>query len=284
MWWPESRIKKGDWYGVQFYSPYLAERFRRIYDGEMFNTKRLGDIADVGPNGRTITMYMKRSDAPGRYCWESIYGNETGRITSMRAEPYTYVKPKCGKTKEARRFWSRRATLLLPERIQPNITRAAAINSTIPTVGTSWTGVRPRGNESLLNERVGGWTEAWPKAMAVYLNSTPGIIALLGVRIPRKLMYPTYSLEENQRRIPVPHLTQAQVVSMATAYDRLAGRKLGLWRDHADKVRTQLDGVVCKTLGLDAEDVARMRRELSREPMVTGRQYGEPPSITDKYE
>ncbi len=262
--WPRSRISRGDWAGVQFFSPYLVERFRMIMDGELFPIAHLGDVADVGPNGRTITMYMKQSSLPGKYGWRSIYGNETDRITSIQVEPYTYVIPKPDKIRAAKQFWSKRARLLLPERIQPNIVRAAVINSTQPTVGTSWTGVRPRGTDK----------EMWSKAMSVYLNSTLGIISLLGVRIPRKLMYPRYSLEENQRRIPVPKvLTKTKMRLLCRTYDVTATEVIGQWDDHGDPVRTRLDCAVGTVLKLDEDDVRRMRFELSREPMVTGKRY-----------
>ena len=281
IWWPRHMVEKGDWSGVQFYSPYLVDRFVEIRDGRMFKAVQLGEIADVGPNGRTITMYMKRSDTPGRRGWASIYGNETGRIKSMSMSPYTYVRPKPNKVKEAERFWSRRATLLLPERMRLNLVRVSAINSTQPTVGTSWTGVRPRVDESWPTERRRAWAEAWPKAMAMYLNSTPGIVALLGVRIPKTLQYPTYSLVENQRRIPVPDLSYEQASSLAATFARISDKTLGQWRDHMNPTRIALDGTVCNVLKLNKEDVARMRFELSREPMVTGKRYGEQPSMDD---
>ena len=41
----------------------------------------------------------------------------------------------------------------------------------------------------------------WPKAMVVYLNSTLGIVSILGARIPNVLSYAKFSLEEN----PAPH-------------------------------------------------------------------------------
>lgn len=269
VWWPKSYVRRGDWAGVQFYSPYLVEQFRRIRDGELLQVVELGKIADVGPNGRTITMYMNRSETPGRYGWASIYGNETGRIRSMQVEPYTYVTPKHDKIKEAERFWEQRSTLLLPERIRLNLARVSAIYSTIPTIGASWTGVIQHIQEMWsATHRV--W---WNKAMAAYLNSTVGMVALLGVRIPKDLTYPTYSLDENQRRIPVPDFTQTQASQLAAVYDRLCNNTLGLLRDSSDKTRIALDDTVCKTLGIEGVD--RIRYELSREPMITGKRYGE---------
>ena len=41
-----------------------------------------------------------------------------------------------------------------------------------------------------------------------------------------------------------------------------------------DPVRAQIDDAVVQALGLDAEWVARIRRELAREPSVTDRTAG----------
>ena len=49
---------------------------------------------------------------------------------------------------------------------------------------------------------------------------------------------------------------------------------LPLPRMDEDPVRWQTDDVVTKALGIDAEWVSRIRRELAREPSVTNARYG----------
>ena len=261
--WPQSCMSRGDWAGVQFFSPHLVKKFRMIRDGEMFPVAEIGKIADVGPSGRHINACVKMSDIPGNDAWRSIYENKSGMITSIQIEPYTYVVPKQGKEKRARMYWSKRSSLLIPERIQPNLATALAIHSSEPTVGASWTGVRARGPNP----------DTQTKAMAVYLNSTMGIISMLGVRIPKKLLYPYYSMKENKKRIPMPKLTDDQARAMSTIFDKVAMKKLGRWREDGDPVRMEIDCFVGNVLGQDAEDIRRMRLELSREPMVTGKRY-----------
>ena len=48
---------------------------------------------------------------------------------------------------------------------------------------------------------------------------------------------------------------------------------LPLPRMDEDPVRRQIDDVVTKALGIDAEWVSRIRRELAREPSVTNARY-----------
>ena len=230
----------------------------------MFPVDEIGKIADVGPSGRHLNTCANMSSMPGEKAWRSIYENKSGMITSIQIEPYTYVMPKRGEEKRANMYWSKRSSLLIPERIQPDVSRATAIHSSEPTMGASWTGIRARGENP----------DTWTKAMAVYLNSTLGIISILGVRIPKKLLYPYYSMKENKKRIPVPILADDQARALADAYDKVATKKLGRWREDEDPVRMEIDSIVGGILGQDAADITRMRFELSREPMVTKQRYG----------
>ena len=43
--------------------------------------------------------------------------------------------------------------------------------------------------------------------MSVYLNSTLGVVALLGIRTPRIMSYPHFGVEDI-RSIPVPKLSK----------------------------------------------------------------------------
>ena len=261
--WPHSCMIRGDWAGVQFFSPYLVKKFKMIRDGELFPADEIGKIADVGPSGRHLNTCASMSDMPGEGAWRSIYQNKSSMITSIQIEPYTYVVPKHGQKKRANMYWSKRSSLLIPERIQTDVSRATAIHSSEPTMGASWTGIRARGENP----------DVWTKAMAVYLNSTLGIISILGVRIPKKLLYPYYSMKENKKRIPVPVLTADHARALADAYEKVATKKLGRWREDDDPVRMEVDSIVGNILEQDSTDIKRMRFELSREPMVTKQRY-----------
>ena len=263
---PSALIENGDWSGIQFFSSFLVNTFQRIVDGELFKVKKLGDVADVGPNGRTLVMYMQKSNVPGKEGWRSIFENKSNKIQSIQNKPYTFVIPKKGKISEANNFWSNRATLLLPERIRLNLAHVSAIKSTMPTVGTSWTGVRPLASTAKN-------TEKWSKAMALYLNSTLGWIAILGIKIPNVLSYPRFSLDDSQRIIPVPILNNLQIDELAQIFDKYATKVIGLLRDPDDSVRVHFDSKLCDILKIDLELVTRVREDLSREPMCTNNQY-----------
>lgn len=264
--WSHQNIESGSWYGVQFFSPSLVDYFMDILNNKIFEMKKLGDIADVSPNGRTLSMYCKKSDVPGSYNWRSIYGHETKHIISLQADPYTYILPKKGKLKEAKKFWSKRATLLLPETLQPNITHVSALNSSLPTVGVSWTPVRPYPNTTENHTK-------WSKAITAYLNSTVGIISILGIRIPRKPLYPRFSINGCQDSIPVPSFLETDISTLSDIFDDVAKIETRKWSDPNDPIRIKLDKSLSKIIKLDYPLVEKMRFELSQEPMCTGKRY-----------
>ncbi len=79
------------------------------------------------------------------------------------------------------------------------------------------------------------------------------------------------------RCIPVPdfnELERSQVTALATAFDTLCNfTLLPLPQIMVDETRGALDRVVTDALGVSPEVVANIRRELSREPSITGKPY-----------
>ena len=267
--WPRSKVERGDWSGVQFYSPYLVERFADMRDGKLFESAKLGDVADTGEPPQGVRMTFNASDQPDKHARFVRYDHKTDEVESMRASPNKYLIPKPGKEKQAERAWAKAGLLHVPERLQPNITHVAAIVTDGVSIGTSWHAITPKYGDPA----------TWSKAMAVYVNSTLGVAAMLGVRIPRKPLYPRYGVG-NIKSLPVPVLSQGMVKRLAAACDKHGDSKLGLWR-RPNRTRVALDDAVRRVLGLDESEVGTMRRELSREPMVTGKRYGAQPGMGD---
>ena len=82
---------------------------------------------------------------------------------------------------------------------------------------------------------------------------------------------------DDLRRIPVPDfdaLGEARVSQLAAAYDALCDfTLLPLPQIMQDETRLALDRAVVSALGIDPEIVANIRRELAREPSITGKPY-----------
>ena len=126
------------------------------------------------------------------------------------------------------------------------------------------------------------YTEMWSKAMAVYLNSTIGVISLLGVRVPKKPLYPRFSVED-LKSLPLPVMSKKVITRLARTYDVQKDDHLGVWRN-PNTTKKKIDKAVCSALGVSEAVVGKMRTELAREPMVTGKRYGEQPVIEDYME
>ena len=264
-------VADGDWGRVLFASPFLHRAHMDMREGRLFEAARLGDTADIR-GGRDVRGCFDTSQTPDRHARASMYGHDTSRVVSIESRPYAYLVPKRGMGERAEKVWSRASHLLFPEKLRLNLAHVTAVCSPDETAGTSWYSVRPRAGAAAESTEATGRLR-WSKAMAVFLNSTPGIVAVLGVRIPTVLSRPRFS-NAGARDTPVPRLSAKQERALAGAYDRYAARAIGRLAEADDPVRRGIDDEVSQLLGIPGGTVERMRRELAREPMCTGRRYG----------
>ena len=269
--WPEDRIASGNWGAVQFLSPYLCEKFAEI---SAFEHKdfcpliSLGKIAEISPDGRGIRGAFHRSNMPDVSGMVALWDHKTDVTQSMSAKADTHIVAKSGKFVAALGLWELRGTLLLPTRVYLNTVRTIAVRLDTPAVGSAW--VPCKLGVSGID------AEVLEKAICVYLNSSVGILALLGNRSNKKPTYPNLSMDD-LRKLIVPDFAAIggdAAAQLAAAYDaHAADVLLPLPQMDGCPVRCALDDAVIAALGLDAEEVATIRRNLSIEPSVTGRRY-----------
>ena len=179
----------------------------------------------------------------------------------MAAETDVYIEPKPSKGSMANDYWEQRSRLLLPHRLRLNLARVGAVMLPEETVGSIWTPCRPH-------------DLGISKALCLYLNSTPGLLVLLGQRDNRAPSYPSFSLD-TLRSMPVPDLNalaEPELEMLSDQFDLLQHKTLQPFPYMADDpVRAQIDDAVIQALSLDPDLVAAIRRELSREPSVNDR-------------
>ena len=193
----------------------------------------------------------------------ALWHHKTDVTKSMRAETDVYLEPKpySRERRLADKYWEQRSRMLLPTQLWLPLARVASAMLSQSAVGSRWVPCRPHKPEIL-------------KALCLYLNSTPGLLSLLGERDNRKPSYPSFSLD-TLRSLPVPNLAALDVAErrlLDDCFDRLGSDELlPLPRMYEDPVRYQIDEAVTQALGLDPEWVATIRRELAREPSVTDR-------------
>ncbi len=260
------RIARGDWFAVNFLSPFLVEGYRTLSEQQPFNvpTVLLKQLAAVGPAGQRIRDAYTNSEMPTASGRRALWHHKTEITQSMAAETDVYIEPKAKLRHLADKYWGQRGNLLLPTQLRLNLAKVAAVMLPERTVGSRWVPCHPN-------------DPGIAKALCLYLNSTPGLLSLLGQRDNRAPSYPSFSLD-TLRSVPVPDFTalgESELESLTSWFDRLQHDTLQPFPLMADDpVRAQMDAAVVQALALDAEWVANVRRELSREPSVTDKRVG----------
>lgn len=254
------RIERGDWLAVNFLSAYLVNAYRTLVETGQGAAAMvpLSDLADIGPDGRRNRDVYTTSTMPTPTGRRALWHNKTEITQTMRAETDVYIEPKPARRKLANSYWEQRSELLLPHKIRLNLGRVAAVMLPEPAVGSIWTPCRTHDPDVA-------------KMLCLYLNSTPGLLSLLGGRDNRVPSYPSFSLD-TLRSLPVPKFAELDVdarVKLSETFDLLEKETLlPLPYMHKDPVRKQIDDAVTSALGLDPEWVATVRRELAKEPSI----------------
>ena len=268
--WQSSSIAAGDWGAVQFLNPYLCQRNAELAQGNLFPAVRLEAVSEIGPAGQRIRDAFTRSDMPDAEGRMALWQHETDVIQTMAAQPDTHLIAKPSKAHLAERYWQQRSRLLLPTRLFLPTARLTSVLMDTPCLGSAWVPCRVKRTKSQ--------PEQMEMALCAYLNSSVGILAVLGERSNRKPTYPRFSLDD-LRNLPVPDFVSIggdAVAQLAAAYDAHANDiLLPLPQMNDDPVRRALDAAVVAALGLDDELVATIRRQLAAEPSITGQRYGE---------
>ena len=269
--WPEQRIAAGNWGAVQFLSPSLCEDFVSLGRNEIFATTSLEKIAEIGPDGRGIRGAFSRSDVPTAGGMVALWDHKTDVTQSMSARPDTNIVAKPDNYLQAEGLWALRGRLLLPTRLFLPTVRVTSVRLTQPGLGSAWVPCKPKIPYQWNFQR-----DDFEKSLCAYLNSSVGILAILGDRSNRKPTYPNISMDD-LRKLVVPDfaaLGDKVVADLAGAYDRYAELvMLPLPQMDECPVRRGLDAAAGSALGLEEETVGAIRRQLALEPSVTGRRY-----------
>ena len=260
------RIERGDWSAINFLSPFLVNAYRQLSEASRASVPAvsLSHLANVGPGGQRIRDSYRPSDMPTELGRRALWYHKTDVTRSMVAEADVYIEPKPEKRALADSYWGQRSSMLLPHRLWLPLARVAAVTLPERVVGSLWTPCRTH-------------DEAHARALCMYLNSTPGLLTMLGARDNRKPSYPSFSLD-TLRSLPVPDLSALPPDRLALLdnwFDWLQYQVLQSLPQMADDpVRRQIDEAVTQALDMDPDWVATLRRELSREPSVTDRRSG----------
>ena len=255
--WPAERSRQGDWSAAAWRSPELADAATRLAEHSAlrpmasFNTRCHMTTASLSTDHRRASPdehgafpVLERVGADGQQCIE--------------ARPDGYWLHKRGRPSSVRDL----AGYLLVVFGQGTSTgRLAAVASHTAYVGYGWS-------------PVGGVSEIHAKALAVFLNSTPGRLLLLR-RPGRTLSFPQYA-PALINELPVPDITDATIRStLLDCWEATRDMQVPQYRDGECEVRQVWDAAVCEALGWDEAYIASLRKLLHEEPHVRGLGYGQ---------
>ena len=261
------------WSGVQFArADVTRSALRLLNDQEVWvpgepatanvSLCHLSVLGQVGPDVRDVWDGFDRTSTVTAY--PMVENHDTEQRKSLVAQPDKYlaplVKARPGRhLKSAVQLWAKSGSLLLAERLRLNTARVVAMRSGQRVLSNVW------------------WTintvsESWEKALAVWLNSSIGILALLATR--NTTMGAWVKLKKvDLEALPVLDvraLSEAQLQAMSDLFDAVAEEEFQRLPSMAlCPARRKLDDGISAILGLP--DLSTLRELLASEPVVSNK-------------
>ena len=223
----------------------------------------LGELGTLGYDRRDVHDAFRL--ATGETDFPTFWGHNGKQVTTLQQTARRWLqarsKAKAGRQlRSATQLWKKAGRLLIVERLRLNTMRLAAVRLDRKVLSNVWW--------TFALER--GLDAAVEKCLALWLNSTLGLLTMMGHREDTEGAWIQFK-KPILRQMPVldPRTLSAdQLAALAGAYDDLAKRHL-LPFPHleADEVRAAMDTALSSTLGLP--DLAGLRQSLAREPVIS---------------
>ena len=270
---PESKLIGRKWSGVQFArADLIRSALRLLDDGEVWvpgDEKtariplcRLDELGQVGPDRRRLVDGFDRTTSVTAY--PLIAGHDTEQRKSLTCSPDAYLSP-LTKPRGGQRpgygdhLWQQSSRLLVGERLRLDTNRVVAMCSEIRVLSNVWWPVKVDNRSA-------------EKALAVWLNSSPGLLTILARRTSTEggwVAMKKGDLEElavlDVRAISSPQLKRLERLFDKVAheeFERLPGMALC-------PARRSLDDGIARIL--DLPDLGKLREMLASEPVVSNR-------------
>ena len=263
--WPSKRIEDGDWTPSVWRSPKLATFACQM--ASHCQLKRLGYITNiqVRTTGRTLYGAFDRDkrDTIGSFQILASKGADGQQTICSTPDEYWIHKehitdPNKAKT-ETDKFLQKAAYLLITEGQDNNTARLTATASSTKYIGGGWMPVI-------------GLTDIEAKAIAVFLNSTPGRVQLMR-NAGRTLLFPNYN-PAGIANIRIPDIKDDRICKiLADCWQQTKDMHVPQFRDGECEVRRLWDEAVASAMEWDADSLSQHRQLLHREPHVSGVGY-----------
>jgi len=204
--------------------------------------------------------------AAGRTAFPAIWGHDSYRRTRILDKPNAWLQPlseaKPGRPlRDAEHLWKKASRLLVVERMWLTTMRMTAMISPHAVLSNTWWPL-------LLKEKVR--RAEMEKVLCLWLNSTLGIIILMGNRVETRGAWIEFKkpILESLRVLDIYCLKGRRLTSILRCFDSVA--KMDLMPIPAidrDDTRRQIDDAFCAAL--DLPDLAELRAMLAHEPILS---------------
>ena len=270
---PESKIINGKWAGVQFARADLTRSALRLMDdGEVWVPGEsatgqiplcpLAELGDVGPDRRRLVDGFERTAVQTAY--PMVEGHDTEQRKTLVCAPDAYlsplVTPKGGQRPGyGEHLWLQAARLLVAERIWLETNRVIAMRTDTRVLSNVWWPVKI---DEIARE----------KALAVWLNSSLGLLTLLADRTSTRGGWVGMKKADLEQMLVlnVRAITPEQLQALSQLFGDVAEDEFERLPAMADcTARRRLDYGLSDTLGLPNLD--GLRRLLASEPVVSNR-------------
>lgn len=199
-----------------------------------------------------------------------IEGHNTEHRKGLAAGINKYLAPLVEarpgrRLKSVEQLWPQAGRLLIAERLWLNTTRVLAMCADRPVLSNVWYSVKTDNPH-------------WDKAIALWLNSSPGILTRLATRTSTRGGWVAMKKGE-LAKLPVLNvraLPPAQLTALSSLYHQLSAQEFQRLPEMADcPARAALDNGISQILNLP--NLHPLRRMLASEPVVSNQRLWPPP-------
>ena len=253
------RIVAGDWSAAIWRSPELAEASNHFSDDQNLVNMETLDLLPTAPKPYLYRSY-RRTGYHGTRSFPVLASKGEDGQTRIESQPDEYWTSKTP-VQQGPGILKQAGCLLVTMGQDPSTARLTAVASDRKYVGAGWM-------------PVSNLTSKKAKAIAVFINSTPGRLQLM--RNPgRKLTFPEYN-PAAYANIRIPNINDERIRStLADCWQRTKDMVVPQFRDGECEVRRLWDEAVAEAMGWDPEELARLRNLLHNEPHVRGLGYNQ---------
>jgi hypothetical protein len=225
---------------------------------------RLGDFAAVGPDRRDIHDGFTPTETATAY--PAVWGHNAAEVRTLAQQPNRFLAARAraaaGRNlRDANTLWARSGRLLVAERLRLNTIHTVAIRVGRYVLSNTWWPVR--------FDIDGVPSEQAEKVMALWFNSTLGILSVIAARVDTEGAWVDIKkpiLEELMVLDPRA-LNERQRRALVSVYDEAHRTELLPLTELAhDPGRIAIDEALMTALGLDA-DLTVLRELLAEEPI-----------------